>query len=140
MIKVSGISKSFSNVKVLSDVSFTVDEGDIYGVIGHSGAGKSTLLRCFNGLETYDAGTINIMGKVVNELSRKELREFRKDVGIIFQSFNLINSKNVFDNIAFPLEVWGHDKSYIKERVDSLIDLVGLNDKVKTNVKQLSGG
>ncbi|APC42265.1 methionine ABC transporter ATP-binding protein [Clostridium estertheticum] len=140
MIKVSGVSKSFSEVKVLSNVSFTVDKGDIYGVIGHSGAGKSTLLRCFNGLETYDTGTINIMGKVVNELSRNELREFRKDVGIIFQSFNLINSKNVFDNIAFPLEVWGNDKSYIKERVDALIDLVGLNDKVKTNVKQLSGG
>ncbi|MBX4258587.1 methionine ABC transporter ATP-binding protein [Clostridium estertheticum] len=140
MIKVSGVSKSFSEVKVLSNVSFTVDKGDIYGVIGHSGAGKSTLLRCFNGLETYDTGTINIMGKVVKELSRKELREFRKDVGIIFQSFNLINSKNVFDNIAFPLEVWGNDKSYIKERVDALIDLVGLNDKVKTNVKQLSGG
>jgi len=140
MIKVSGVSKSFSKVKVLNDVSFTVEKGDIYGVIGHSGAGKSTLLRCFNGLETYDAGTINIMGKSVKELNLKELREFRKDVGIIFQSFNLINSKNVFQNIAFPLEVWGKDKKFIKERVDSLIDLVGLGDKVYSNVKQLSGG
>ena len=112
MIKVCGVSKSFSEVKVLNDVSFTVEKGDIYGVIGHSGAGKSTLLRCFNGLETYDAGTINIMGKGVKELNLKELREFRKDVGIIFQSFNLINSKNVFQNIAFPLEVWGKDKSF----------------------------
>ena len=140
MIKVQGVSKSFSDIKVLNDVSFTVEKGDIYGVIGHSGAGKSTLLRCFNGLETYDTGTINIMGKGVKELSIVELREFRKDVGIIFQSFNLINSKNVFQNIAFPLEVWGHDKSFIKERVDSLIELVGLKDKVNTNVKQLSGG
>jgi len=140
MIKVCNVSKSFSEVKVLNDVSFTVDEGDIYGVIGHSGAGKSTLLRCFNGLETYDTGTIDIMGKEVKQLSRRDLREFRKDVGIIFQSFNLINSKNVFQNIAFPLEVWGNDKAFIKERVDSLIDLVGLNDKVNTNVKQLSGG
>lgn len=140
MIKVCGVSKSFSEVKVLNDVSFTVEEGDIYGVIGHSGAGKSTLLRCFNGLETYDTGTINIMGKVVKQLSLKELREFRKNVGIIFQSFNLINSKNVFENIAFPLEIWGNDKNFIEKRVDSLIELVGLKDKVSTNVKQLSGG
>ena len=137
MIKVCGVSKSFSKVKVLNNVSFTVDKGDIYGVIGHSGAGKSTLLRCFNGLETYDTGTINIMGKEVKELSLKELREFRKNVGIIFQSFNLITRKNVFENIAFPLEVWGADKSFIKERVDSLIDLVGLNDKVNSNVRNL---
>ena len=140
MIKVCGVSKSFPNVKVLDDVSFTVEKGDIYGVIGHSGAGKSTLLRCFNGLETYDTGTINIMGKEVKKLTSKELREFRKNVGIIFQSFNLINRKNVFENIAFPLEVWGKDKSFIKERVDSLIDLVGLKDKVNSNVRELSGG
>ena len=140
MIKVSGVSKSFPNIKVLEQVSFTVEKGDIYGVIGHSGAGKSTLLRCFNGLETYDTGSLNIMGKEVKELSSKELREFRKNVGIIFQSFNLINRKNVFENIAFPLEVWGMDKSFIKERVDSLIDLVGLKDKVNSNVRELSGG
>ncbi|MCB2290041.1 methionine ABC transporter ATP-binding protein [Clostridium sp. CS001] len=140
MIKVCGISKSFSKLKVLEDVSFTVDKGDIYGVIGHSGAGKSTLLRCFNGLESYDAGSLNIMGKEVKSLTAKELREFRKDVGIIFQSFNLISRKNVFDNIAFPLEVWGMDKSFIKKRVDSLIDLVGLNDKVTSNIRELSGG
>ncbi len=140
MIKVCGVSKSFPNLKVLDDVSFTVDKGDIYGVIGHSGAGKSTLLRCFNGLETYDAGSLNIMGKEVKELDSKELREFRKNVGIIFQNFNLISRKNVFENIAFPLEVWGMDKGSIEKRVHSLIDLVGLNDKVNSNVRQLSGG
>lgn len=140
MIKVSEVSKSFPNIKVLNQVSFTVEKGDIYGVIGHSGAGKSTLLRCFNGLESYDAGSINIMGKEVKKLTSKELREFRKNVGIIFQSFNLINRKNVFENIAFPLEVWGMDKNIIKERVDSLIELVGLKDKVNSNVRQLSGG
>lgn len=140
MIKVSGVSKSFVVEKVLKDVSFTVDKGDIFGVIGHSGAGKSTLFRCFNGLETYDTGTINIMGKEVQKLSVKELREFRKDVGVIFQSFNLISRKNVFENIAFPLEVWGTDKLTIKKRVDYLIDLVGLNDKVNSNIRELSGG
>jgi D-methionine transport system ATP-binding protein len=140
MIKVCGVSKSFPNVKVLDNVSFTVEKGDIYGVIGHSGAGKSTLLRCFNGLETYDSGTLSIMGREVKELNLKELREFRKNVGIIFQSFNLISRKNVFENIAFPLEVWGKDKSFIKERVDSLIDLVGLKDKVNSNIRELSGG
>ncbi|MGH4138289.1 methionine ABC transporter ATP-binding protein [Clostridium sp.] len=140
MIKVCDVSKSFSEGKVLNGVSFTVNEGDVYGVIGHSGAGKSTLLRCFNGLESYDTGTINIMGKEVKQLSSKELREFRKNVGIIFQSFNLINRKNVFENIAFPLEVWGNDKNFIKKTVDSLIDLVGLKDKANSNVQQLSGG
>jgi D-methionine transport system ATP-binding protein len=140
MIKVHGVSKSFSKLKVLDDVSLTVEKGDIYGVIGHSGAGKSTLLRCFNGLETYDTGTINIMGKEVKDLNPEELRAFRKNVGIIFQNFNLISRKNVFENIAFPLEVWGKDKSFIKERVDSLIDLVGLNDKVNSDVRKLSGG
>lgn len=140
MIKICGVSKSFLEEKVLNNVSFTVDKGDIYGVIGHSGAGKSTLLRCFNGLETYDTGTINIMDKEVKELNLRELREFRKNVSIIFQNFNLISRKNVFQNIAFPLEVWGMDKSSIKERVDSLIDLVGLKDKVNSSVRQLSGG
>ncbi len=140
MIKVCGVSKSFSTEKVLNNVSFTVDKGDIYGVIGHSGAGKSTLLRCFNGLETYDKGSIHIMGSEVKQLSSKELLEFRKNVGIIFQNFNLMYRKNVFENIAFPLEVWGKDKSFIKERVDSLIDLVGLKDKINSNIRELSGG
>jgi len=140
MIKVCGVSKSFSSEKVLNNVSFTVNKGDIYGVIGHSGAGKSTLLRCFNGLESYDAGTINIMGQEVRQLSSSELREFRKNVGIIFQNFNLMDRKNVFENIAFPLEVWGTDKNTIKKRVDSLIELVGLKDKVSSNIRELSGG
>ncbi|MGK0464883.1 methionine ABC transporter ATP-binding protein [Clostridium sp.] len=140
MIKVCNACKSFSTEKVLNNVSFTVDKGDIYGVIGQSGAGKSTLLRCFNGLETYDEGTINIMGKEVKELSSKELREFRKNVGIIFQSFNLISRKNVYENISFPLEVWGMDKISIKKRVDSLINLVGLSEKVNSNIRELSGG
>lgn len=140
MIKVHDVSKSFSRLKVLNSVSFTVDEGDIYGVIGHSGAGKSTLLRCFNGLETYNTGSISIMGSEVKELNPKELREFRKNVGIIFQNFNLISRKNVFENISFPLEIWGMDKSFINDRVNSLIELVGLNDKVYSNVRELSGG
>jgi len=140
MIKVHGVSKSFGAEEVLNSVSLTVDQGDIYGVIGHSGAGKSTLLRCFNGLETYDAGSIKIMGSEVKDLNPKELREFRKNVGIIFQSFNLISRKNVFENISFPLEIWGMDKEFIKNRVGSLIDLVGLKDKVYSNVGELSGG
>ncbi|MEK6263814.1 MAG: methionine ABC transporter ATP-binding protein [Clostridium sp.] len=140
MIKVCNACKSFSTEKVINNVSFTVDKGDIYGVIGHSGAGKSTLLRCFNGLETYDEGSINIMGKEVKQLSPKKLREFRKNVGIIFQSFNLISRKNVYENISFPLEVWGMDKISIKKRVDSLIDLVGLSEKVNSNIRELSGG
>lgn len=140
MIEFKGISKSFSEHEVLKDVSFTIEEGEVFGIVGHSGAGKSTLLRCINGLETYDAGSITVFGKEVKNLKSNELRGLRKDIGMIFQNFNLMKSKDVFDNIALPLVLWGEEKNKIKDRVNNLLSLVGLEDKAHANIKELSGG
>lgn len=140
MIEIRNLFKSFSNKAVLKDVSFDIDEGDIYGIVGHSGAGKSTLLRCLNGLEHYDTGSIKIDGKEVNALGNSELRELRKNLGMIFQNFNLMNSKDVAENIALPMELWGYDKKDISKRVDELLALVGLEDKKNWSIRKLSGG
>ena len=90
MIEIKNVIKSFGETQVIKDVSISIKEGEIYGIIGHSGAGKSTLLRCINGLESYNGGSINVMGKEIKSLNEKDLREFRKDLGMIFQNFNLI--------------------------------------------------
>jgi D-methionine transport system ATP-binding protein len=162
MIEIKSLSKRFNDVEVIKNVSLKIEEGKIYGIIGHSGAGKSTLLRCINGLETYEEGSINVMGKEVNELTGLELREFRKKLGMIFQGFNLLNRKTVFENIALPLEVWGYEEEYkeykeklngenaisyrryrknkINERVTELLDLVGLSEKANVKPSSLSGG
>ena len=140
MIKLMGVKKSFGNVQVLKDISIEINEGEIYGLIGHSGAGKSTLLRCINGLESYDDGLVNVMGNEVKSLNKNELRAFRKDLGMIFQNFNLLNRKTVYKNIALPLEVWGYDKDKIKKRVLELLKLVDLEDKINSKPAQLSGG
>lgn len=140
MIKINVVSKSFSEKMVLKDVTLNIEEGEIFGIIGHSGAGKSTLLRCLNGLESYDTGSIQVMDKEVKELAEKELRVFRKNLGMIFQSFNLLNRKSVFDNVALPLEVWGVDKVEIRNRVERLLNLVGLEDKMNNMPRELSGG
>lgn len=140
MIKISDIEKSFGEVKVLKGITLSINEGEIYGLIGHSGAGKSTLLRCINGLEDYNEGSVIVMGREVKCLKEKEKREFRKDLGMIFQGFNLLKRKTVFENISLPLEVWGYKKDFIKNRVDELLELVGLTDKAKNKPDELSGG
>jgi D-methionine transport system ATP-binding protein len=140
MIEVIGVNKSYGSLNVLENVTLKIEEGDVFGIIGHSGAGKSTLLRCFNGLEGYDAGSIKVMDKEIGELDHQELRKLRKELGMIFQNFSLITRKNVFENIALPLEIWGEDKNKIKKRVDELLELVGLTDKAYSSVKKLSGG
>ncbi|SFC27692.1 methionine ABC transporter ATP-binding protein [Clostridium uliginosum] len=140
MIEIKNIVKSFGETHVLKDISISIKKGEIYGIIGHSGAGKSTLLRCINGLESYDNGVLNVMGHEVSSLKDKDLREFRKSLGMIFQNFNLMQRKNVFDNIALPLEVWGYDKREIKTRVLELLKLVGLEDKISSKPSELSGG
>ena len=139
-VEIKNVVKSFGNVQVIKAVSFTINQGEIYGIIGHSGAGKSTLLRCINGLESYNGGSVNVMGKEVSALNDGELRVFRKELGMIFQNFNLLQRKNVFDNVALPLEVWGYDKNTIKEKVSELLKLVGLEDKILRKPSQLSGG
>lgn len=140
MIEVKDVSKNFQQTSVLEKVSITINQGEIFGIIGRSGAGKSTLLRCLNGLEGYDDGSIKVMGKEVKELDSSAIRNLRKDMGMIFQSFNLLNTKNVYDNVALPLEIWKKDKKYIKERVTELLNLVGLGDKMKSMPRELSGG
>lgn len=116
MIEINNLNKKFGSLEVLKDISLNIKEGEIYGLIGHSGAGKSTLLRCINGLESYDSGSVKVMGKEVKSLNNNKLRQFRKDLGMIFQNFNLLERKSVFDNVAIPLEVWGYDKSYIQKK------------------------
>jgi ABC-type metal ion transport system, ATPase component len=140
LIEIKNVVKSFGETQVIKDVSISIKQGEIYGIIGHSGAGKSTLLRCINGLEAYNGGSVNVMGKEVSLLTGKSLREFRKDLGMIFQNFNLMQRKNVFDNVALPLEVWGYNKSEIKDKVLKLLKLVGLEDKKLSKPSELSGG
>ncbi|MDP4143027.1 MAG: methionine ABC transporter ATP-binding protein [Bacillota bacterium] len=140
MIEINNVSKYFSKNKVLDNINLTINKGEIFGIVGHSGAGKSTLLRCINGLEAYDEGNVKVMNKEVKTLNSKNLREFRKELGMIFQNFNLLNRKNVYDNIALPMQVWGASKDEIKSRVNELLRLVGLEDKVKSKPKNLSGG
>ncbi|MGG7076651.1 methionine ABC transporter ATP-binding protein [Clostridium sardiniense] len=140
MIKIESIKKNFGKSEVLKDISLEIKKGGIYGIIGHSGAGKSTLLRCLNGLESYDSGSIKVMGKEIKTLNKKEIRELRKDLGMIFQSFNLLSRKNVYENIALPLEVWGFSKEKINKRVLELLRLVSLEDKASSKPAELSGG
>lgn len=140
MIEIKNVCKSFGQTEVLKDIAISIKEGEIYGIIGHSGAGKSTFLRCINGLESYDKGSIKVMGEEVSGLGAKKLREFRKNLGMIFQNFNLLKRKTVYKNVSLPLEVWGYDKEYIDKRVNELLDLVGLGDKAKIKPASLSGG
>lgn len=140
MLEVKNVSKTFGDNQVLHDVSLKVNKGEIFGIVGHSGAGKSTLLRCLNGLETYDSGNIQVMGKEVKALNSEEIRLLRKDLGMIFQGFNLLKRKNVFENIALPLEVWGYGKDEISKKVANLLKLVGLEDKRNSYPGELSGG
>ncbi|MGL5415751.1 MAG: methionine ABC transporter ATP-binding protein [Clostridium sp.] len=140
MIKITNVEKSFGNNNVLKDVSLEINEGEIYGIIGHSGAGKSTLLRCINGLEGYNSGSVRVMGKEIKDLNNKGIRELRKDLGMIFQNFNLLERKSVYENVELPLEVWKYDKNKRKERVIELLKLVGLEEKKDAKPKELSGG
>ena len=144
MIKFADISKTFTvkkqEINALQHVSLEIRDGDIFGVIGFSGAGKSTLLRMVNALETPTDGHMEIGGKNINELSFNELRKVRKDIGMIFQQFNLLNSKTVYDNIAIPLVLNRMDKNEIDKRVSQLLEFVELSDKRNSYPAQLSGG
>ena len=107
MITIANVKKSFQDLNVLKGISLSIDDGEIYGIIGQSGAGKSTLLRCINGLESFDEGEILIDGTVVNSKDKKSLRALQKRIGMIFQNFNLLERLEVYDNIALPLKFWG---------------------------------
>ena len=140
MIEVKDVDKVFGNIRVLKNINLEIKEGEIFGIIGRSGAGKSTLLRCLNGLEDYNTGSIKVMDKEVKTLNNKELRKLRKDMGMIFQSFNIMNSKSVYDNVALPLQLWKKDKQYIDKKVNELLELVGLENKKNSYPRELSGG
>ena len=124
----------------LRDVSLSIKQGEIFGIIGRSGAGKSTLVRCINFLNRPTEGTVTVDGKCLNTMSDAELRAMRRNIGMIFQHFNILSSRTVFDNVAFPLELIGMDKEKIRAKVDPLLELVGLTDHRDKYPNQLSGG
>lgn len=138
-VKKTYISKG-QRVEALKGINLTVEKGDIFGVVGYSGAGKSTLIRLVNLLEKPSEGKVVVGGKELTSLKPKELRLEKKNIGMIFQHFNLLNSKTVFDNVAMPLVLSGTPSQKIKERVEELLEFVGLGDKAKNYPDQLSGG
>ena len=159
-IKIRNLVKKYKlnngqELLAVNDVSLDIEQGDIYGIMGLSGAGKSTLIRLLNRLEEPTSGEILVRHEIVDRKKKKSLgyenknilkfntrllREDRKKTGMIFQHFNLLNSKNVADNIAFPLQISGWKKRDIKKRVDELLEIVGLSDKKLNYPEQLSGG
>lgn len=144
MIHLSNVEKVYSGgtqtVHALRGVSISVEKGEIFGVIGKSGAGKSTLIRCINMLETPSAGSVVVDDLELTGMADQQLREARKQIGMIFQHFNLLSSRTVFDNVAFPLELTGKSKAEIEKAVLPLLELVGLADKRDQYPSQLSGG
>ncbi|WP_374849425.1 methionine ABC transporter ATP-binding protein [Enterococcus gallinarum] len=144
LIELTHVKKSFDGksgaVHAVNDVSLQVEKGDIYGIVGYSGAGKSTLVRLLNGLELPSAGDVVINGQNILALKNKELRDFRKKIGMIFQHFNLLWSRTVLENIELPLELAGIPKIKRRERAQELVKLVGLEGREKAYPSQLSGG
>ena len=142
MIEIKNLYKSYGSLEVLKDISFKIEKGDIFGIIGQSGAGKSTLLRCFNGLENFQKGEVIVDGQAISSLNKKQMSNIQKEMGMIFQNFNLLNRLNVYDNIALPLKFWKQDPHSLenKQRIEKLLKLVGLEEKSQAYPRQLSGG
>ncbi|CAH6781315.1 L-methionine/D-methionine ABC transporter ATP binding subunit [Vibrio chagasii] len=144
MIKVNQVNKVFyqgtKEINALIDINLHIPQGQIFGVIGSSGAGKSTLIRCVNMLEAPTSGEVIVDGIDLTKLSKSELSEARRNIGMIFQHFNLLSSRTVFNNVALPLELAGKDKAVIEAKVSELLELVGLADKCDTYPANLSGG
>lgn len=145
MIRLEHITQAYKTpegreFKALNDVSLEIKQGEIFGIIGRSGAGKSTLVRCINLLNRPTEGKVFVDGKDLTELSEDDLRESRRSIGMIFQHFNLLSSRTVFDNVALPLELVGTPKNVIKEKVEPLLKLVGLTEHAHKYPAQLSGG
>ncbi|MCM1118609.1 MAG: ATP-binding cassette domain-containing protein [bacterium] len=144
MIEFIHVSKDFGKgrqeVHAVRDVSLSIEKGEIFGIIGFSGAGKSTLVRCINLLERPTAGTVVVDGQKMTELSVRQLRRARKRIGMIFQHFNLMPSRTVFGNVAYPLKGSGLRPQEIADKVRGLLELVGIGDKENAYPNQLSGG
>ncbi|MEN2666228.1 methionine ABC transporter ATP-binding protein [Listeria aquatica] len=144
MITLQNVVKDYlarkNRVRAVDDVSLEIADGEIFGVVGYSGAGKSSLIRMFNGLELPTAGDVIVDNKKISQIRGRELRKARQKIGMIFQHFNLLWSRTVFENIAFPLEIAGVKRAERKERVQELIQLVGLSGKENAYPSELSGG
>lgn len=141
LIEIQNLKKVWSDGKVvLDDINLTIEDGDIYALVGRSGAGKSTLLRCINGLASYNDGHILLDGKEVKELSYKEMRDVRRQVGMVLQNFSLLERRTVYENVALPMKCWGYSNADIKKKVMDLLELVGLDDKASARPRNLSGG
>lgn len=144
MIEIKNLCKTYSltdgSVEALKDVSLSIPDGDVFGIIGMSGAGKSTLVRCINMLERPTAGSVVIDGKDLTKMTEKELRAERQSITMIFQGFNLLMQKNCLRNVCFPLELAGVKKAEATKKAQSLLELVGLGDKALAYPAQLSGG
>ncbi len=144
MIEIKNLCKTYSltdgSVEALKDVSLSIPDGDVFGIIGMSGAGKSTLVRCINMLERPTAGSVVIDGKDLTKMTEKELRAERQSITMIFQGFNLLMQKNCLRNVCFPLELAGVKKAEAIKKAQSLLELVGLGDKASAYPAQLSGG
>jgi D-methionine transport system ATP-binding protein len=144
LIEVNNLTKIFTTssqeILALDDVSLHVEKGEIFGIIGLSGAGKSTLIRCINMLENPTSGSVVIDGVDITALEPSELRSARQKIGMIFQQFNLLSSRTIYDNVMFPLEIAGFPKKEAAQRVEELLELVGLEDRSDSYPAQLSGG
>ena len=141
VIEIKELSKTYPNgVTALKDINITINDGEIFGIIGLSGAGKSTLIRCINFLERPTSGQVIIDGQDLGALTKKELLKTRQNIGMIFQGFNLLAQRNVIKNICYPLEIAGVKKADAVKRAEELLELVGLSDKAKAYPSQLSGG
>ena len=144
MIEIKSLTKTYRTAKgsitALKDIDITIEDGEIFGIIGLSGAGKSTLVRCINYLERPTSGQVIIDGKELGKLTNRELLRTRQNIGMVFQSFNLLAQRNVIKNICYPLEIAGVKKADALKRAEELLELVGLTDKAKAYPSQLSGG
>ena len=144
MVLIENLVKTYGNgenaVNALKGIDLHIEKGEIFGIIGLSGAGKSSLVRCINLLETPTSGSIKIDGQEIIKLSKKELRQARKKIGMVFQHFNLLMNSTIYENVAFPMRIDNKPKDYIDKRVNELLDLVGLLDKKDMYPAMLSGG
>ena len=144
IIELANVYKSFKikgkTVEACKNINLAVEAGDVFGIVGYSGAGKSTLVRLINALEKPSSGQVLVKGQAINELSGSELRKARKDIAMIFQSFNLLNSKTVYENVAIPLLLNNTPKEQIKQKVKEMLDFVELADKADVYPQNLSGG
>ena len=142
MIEIKNLKKIWEDdgSSVLENINLRIDDGDIYALVGRSGAGKSTLLRCINGLTSYQEGSLTVDGCEIKGLGEKELRAFRRKVGMIFQQFSLLERQTVYQNVALPMQCWKYSKEEIDKKVRELLELVGMSDKLYAKPRNLSGG